>query len=46
MGERESTRYIQKNKVISTELAELEAFEKYEAPTDSGTYTKRINEYE
>ena len=39
-------RYMQKNKVISTDLVELEAFEKYEAPTDSGTYTKRTNEYE
>jgi hypothetical protein len=38
--------YIQKSKVISTELVELEAFEKYEAPTDSGTYTQRSNDFE
>jgi hypothetical protein len=38
--------FIRRSKSRSTELIELQAFEKYEAPTDSGTYSQRSNDYE
>ncbi|NHK30011.1 MAG: hypothetical protein FK730_01580 [Asgard group archaeon] len=41
-----SKRFIQKSKMLSTESIELQAFEKYDTPTDSGTYSQRSDDYE